>query len=248
MIHLLWTGGWDSTFRLLQILLEEKRAVQTHYIIDQRRVSRTKEIETQHEIRKWILDQYPHTRQLFLDTKYFTLEDILPDENLTNVYQNIIKRRHLGDQYEWLSRYCKQKGIQEMELSKEKFTTTAYDIEIVQFLYSEYTQEYKSEPYFDELSKNFRILFRYFTLPIMHLSKKDMLAISKQKNWYPALEKTWFCFYPVNNKTPCGLCKPCSLVIRDDFSWRIPLHRRLYRECKLMYRYLKRTLRQQHVS
>ena len=31
--HLFWTGGWDSTFRLLQLLLEENKIVQTHYVI-----------------------------------------------------------------------------------------------------------------------------------------------------------------------------------------------------------------------
>lgn len=199
-------------------------------------------METQNEIREWIFKNHPHTRPLFPETEFFTREGIQPDEKITETYHNILKRRHLGDQYEWLARYCKQEGIHNMEISKEKFTTTAYDIEIMQFLYPEYEEEFKSEPYFYELSENFRFLFRDFTFPIQDLTKRDMLAISKQKGWYPAMEKTWFCFYPVNNKTPCGLCKPCSLAIRDDFAWRIPLHRRVYRAVKLTYRFLKKNL------
>lgn len=35
--HLLWTGGWDSTFRVLQLLLCSRDAVQPHYIIDPER-------------------------------------------------------------------------------------------------------------------------------------------------------------------------------------------------------------------
>ena len=31
---LLWTGGWDSTFRLLSLLLREQREVQPYYILD----------------------------------------------------------------------------------------------------------------------------------------------------------------------------------------------------------------------
>ena len=30
----LWTGGWDSTFRVLYLVLVEKCQVQTYYIID----------------------------------------------------------------------------------------------------------------------------------------------------------------------------------------------------------------------
>ena len=33
-VKLLWTGGWDSTFRLLQLLLLYEKKVQPYYIID----------------------------------------------------------------------------------------------------------------------------------------------------------------------------------------------------------------------
>ena len=33
-IKLLWTGGFDSTFRILYILVVEKKHVQPYYIID----------------------------------------------------------------------------------------------------------------------------------------------------------------------------------------------------------------------
>src|SRR5688572_33020809 len=36
-VALLWTGGWDSTFRLLMLLLVERRAVQSYYIVDRLR-------------------------------------------------------------------------------------------------------------------------------------------------------------------------------------------------------------------
>jgi len=36
-VALLWTGGWDSTFRLLTLLLVERRVVQSYYIVDRPR-------------------------------------------------------------------------------------------------------------------------------------------------------------------------------------------------------------------
>ncbi len=33
-VPLLWTGGWDSTFRLLHLVIVEGHAVQPYYMID----------------------------------------------------------------------------------------------------------------------------------------------------------------------------------------------------------------------
>ena len=38
-INLFWTGGWDSTYRLLYLLIVEKKYVQPYYIIDLTRKS-----------------------------------------------------------------------------------------------------------------------------------------------------------------------------------------------------------------
>lgn len=50
--HLFWTGGWDSTFHLLQLLLDEYKAVQTYYLLDSTRASCPEEIETILTIKK----------------------------------------------------------------------------------------------------------------------------------------------------------------------------------------------------
>lgn len=243
MVHLFWTGGWDSTFRLLQILLEEKKPVQTHYIIDQRRASRTKEMETQQEIRRWLAEHYPYTAELFPGTNFFTLEDIKPDLEISDAYQKIIKRRHIGDQYEWLARYCKQNGIHEMEIGKEKFATFEYIRDYEHFLYPEFEEAFISEPDYESMKKNALVLFRDISMPLRHISKVDMLEISKQKKWLPVMEITWFCFNPVRDRIPCGLCNPCTYVIQNNFAWRIPKHRRVYRAGRLGYRYVKRMLK-----
>jgi len=33
-INLFWTGGWDSTFRLIQLVFVNKKTVHPYYIID----------------------------------------------------------------------------------------------------------------------------------------------------------------------------------------------------------------------
>ena len=45
-VHLLWTGGWDSTFRLLQLLLQQRVPVVPHYLVDDTRPSAQTELRT----------------------------------------------------------------------------------------------------------------------------------------------------------------------------------------------------------
>ena len=53
-VQLLWTGGWDSTFRLLTLLVLEQRRVQPYYVLDdeRRRRSVSAEREAMRRIRE----------------------------------------------------------------------------------------------------------------------------------------------------------------------------------------------------
>ncbi len=44
MKNVLWTGGWDSTFRVLELVIMKKEMVQPHYILDEDRASTQKEL------------------------------------------------------------------------------------------------------------------------------------------------------------------------------------------------------------
>ena len=50
---LLWTGGWDSTFRLLYHVLIDKQPVQPIYFINPDRQSLREELKSMALIRKW---------------------------------------------------------------------------------------------------------------------------------------------------------------------------------------------------
>lgn len=105
-INLLWTGGWDSTFQLLQLLLKYKSQVSPYYLIDANRSSTGKEILTMKEIKEYLFTEYPHTKSLLDSIQYINVEDIPLDENITNAYNSILKDDQLGIQYEWLARLC----------------------------------------------------------------------------------------------------------------------------------------------
>lgn len=86
MTHLFWTGGWDSTFRLLQLLLEEKKEVQPHYIVISQ-PSTGKEIDTMLMIRHELYRLYPETRDLLKPIKFESEGQIKPNNDITDIYE-----------------------------------------------------------------------------------------------------------------------------------------------------------------
>ena len=50
-VQLFWTGGWDSTFQLLRLLLDQRAPVVPYYLLRDRRTSTTHELEAMERIR-----------------------------------------------------------------------------------------------------------------------------------------------------------------------------------------------------
>ncbi len=89
--NLLWTGGWDSTFQLLQLLLVQRRQVTSFYLIDAERPSTGVELQTMKRIKERILKNYPHTRELLQPTRFFAAADVAPDVEITAAFQEARK-------------------------------------------------------------------------------------------------------------------------------------------------------------
>ena len=115
-VNLFWTGGYDSTFRLLQLVLEQGRTVQPHYIIDPTRQSLRNEVKAIREIKSLLFKRYPSVKGLILSTIIVELSDITPDVRVEQAYQELTRTHHIESQYIWLSRYCKQHHIYDMEV------------------------------------------------------------------------------------------------------------------------------------
>jgi len=78
------------------------------------------EFESMRYLREKITETYPETRELLLPTIHTELESINPDKQITESYLKVTYYRHLGDQYDWLTRFCKQHNIDKIELAAEK--------------------------------------------------------------------------------------------------------------------------------
>lgn len=219
----LWTSGWDSTFRLLQIILVEKHIVQPIYIIDESRKSLKNELFAIESILNKIKELYPNEYKSILPIIYFNKKDVVEDKAIKDSFSHILKQIKIGSQYEWLAYYCEQEKLKNVELSIDKD-------EISFSLFNFINPYLNSDNHIgtnENLNKNaVRTVFNYFKFPLFQTDKKEMLAISKKNNWLKIMQLTWFCHKPKNNN-PCGKCNPCKTVIMKGLGFRIPLKNRL---------------------
>ena len=70
-------------------------------------------------------------------------------------------------------------------------------------------------------------LFKYFRFSIIDLKKTDMKRIAEEEGFIEILNLTWFCHHPLPNGKPCGVCKPCIIVMNEDMAYRMPLQSRV---------------------
>ncbi len=227
--NLLWTGGWDSTYRLLELLLLEKRKVQPFYVIDNKRPSFNKELDTMSRIRDMIIKDWPETADRLMPAKVFGKDDIEPNAAITQLYNQIRKKERLGEQYEWLARMAAQLGINDLELSIETpLPHTFVGRHIRPFLARENPDDRTSyrllhKPALPEVS-----LFSCFKWPVIEITKLDMQANAIKYGFLHVMQQTWFCHRPNRLQKPCGVCMPCHIAILEGMGHRVPLTSRIY--------------------
>lgn len=232
---LLWTGGWDSTFRLLQLLLIEKREVQPYYIrfpgqetagseAPPRR-STGKEIETMDRIRQRLYKEYPYTKGLLLPTIYVDTRDIKTDKKIEKSYKAIKYEKYIGHQYVAIACFAEQNEIQQLELSVE-MEGHSHEVLEPHVHGSSITGVYELN---NEVSnEDVYNLYKNFSFPLLKYTKKEMAAVSQREGWMPFMKMTWFCHRPYFGKYPCGACNPCVSTYKSATEWRLPLFSRLF--------------------
>ena len=219
-INLLWTGGWDSTFRLLQLLLEKKREVQPYYLVSGIRKSTDIEIRTMDKIKEKLFKSYPFTQNLLLSTRYVNEAEVKIDHSISESYEIIKTQNYIGNQYVIIANFGKQFLMDGLELCIHLDDKAHEVLKPYAAVMSEDEQacrllECNSPTHLYQL-------FGYFTFPIFNYSKIDMEEIAKDQNWIELMNLTWFCHRPFFGKIPCGICNPCIYTIEEGLGSRIP--------------------------
>jgi hypothetical protein len=230
--YIFWTGGYSSTFILIQALIIEGYPVQPIYIkcqtLDdkfsiQGKQSQQKEIETMSRLRSTILTDYPHLKPMFLPTMY--VYSIKKDYDISNKFRQVYKQFSFFspdvNQFERLARFSihYDKNI-EIGLIK---TGTSLDYASSGIRINEGTKncqlnnkqellKLNNEPNNINPIKDYGNLdiFRSFRFPIIHMTKEDIKRLSARQKVVYLLQMTWTCWYPNNIGKPCNKCHQCS--------------------------------------
>lgn len=219
--HLLWTGGWDSTFRLLSLAMREHRPVQPYYVLDdvKLRPSVPAERHAMACIRDRLERSSPRAAALVLPTVECTLQQIAPNEDITQQFENSLRSAFIGGQYEWLARFCAERGIEGLELSIHR-DDRARDLllGLVDASRTRLDRRHAGDPRYE--------LFKYFRFPLFDKTKQQMRIEAIAAGFEDLMKLTWFCHRPAHGK-PCGRCNPCIYTIEEGLADRVPLRGRI---------------------
>lgn len=221
-VKLLWTGGWDSTFRLLQLAVFERRAVRPFYLIDLGRRSTKLEILAMERIREHLLADYPDLKGRIFPTRYAEVAGLSLNTSISGAYWRVVSRNFIGEQYDWLSRWRAANDIRNVELCIHRDDELHKAIERY---VAEFREDGRTVCRLDErfADTDEFLLFRHFSFPLFNLTKLDMLTTARAHGLGSYMEMTWFCHNPSSGATPCGICNPCRYAIEEGLGYRVPL-------------------------
>ena len=220
-VRVFWTGGWDSTFRVLYVTLVEGRRVEPHYIIDTRRPSSLCELRAIAGIRDLLRMCNKEANERVSNLHITPHNEIPIDSEITNSWKRLTQRIDLAKQYDFLARYAKSKNLTALELCVER---DEIDIK------GENDLSVFLEPYVEQTpSGTYRLkhgiagdeeIFARFEFPVFEYSKIQMGDIAKKNGFIEILEKSWFCHEPINGKA-CGMCNPCVSTVAQGMRYRL---------------------------
>lgn len=227
-VNLLWTGGWDSTFRLLQAIIVSKKKVSPYYLIDMGRKSVMHELRTMEKIRETLFRDFPHTQNQLEPLTLFLKDEIPMDEELSQAYDEMMQEMPMGVQYKWLANFCKVKGIRGLEISFEEHAgMPRYDFIRKHLALSGENHEKIHVADSKYSHTNFYRVFRDVHWPIIDVSRQKMEEIAREHHFLHILNQTWFCHQPIGKSMPCGICTPCIQVAEMGNRKRLPLRARI---------------------
>ena len=217
--YLYWTGGYDSTFRLCEMLIDEGKIVQPYYvtlILDNDcqteescnklwlRRNRKEEKEAIKKIVASIKSKFPHVAPNLMPVIY--IDNPINNDSFNYKYDlmfdkiDLWPKKRKRHQYLFLSKYPYYHkrnidigvlGIHE----KSKFA---------KFLK---TNLVKTADNFE--IKNKKHPLGYLRFPLYGRTKEDLLYKSQMSGYDDILKITWSCWFPKSG-SPCGKCPMCK--------------------------------------
>jgi 7-cyano-7-deazaguanine synthase in queuosine biosynthesis len=228
IISIFWTGGFDSTYRLIDLLLSGY-TVEPIYIAKRidGRFSIQRERKTMRKLRSEIIKTFPHAKEAFLKT--VQVRNLFIPETLAKLVRDIGfsgknrasewsvesgyahhvgQKAQLGKQYLYLGlvSLMHPRPI-EMSITNSPGRTTDFFKPIIgkgrlKRIDPAVLKDPENEP---------RALFRNVRFPIIDMSKLDMFKDAEKKGYVHLLYNTWSCWgkTDIHANESCGTCRNC---------------------------------------
>lgn len=220
-VDLFWTGGWVSTFRLLSALQMEEVRVRPHYVLDPSSPRTELEIDAMQHVRRAVQSWRPELAERLLPTASTSLDDLAEDDVGAARFERLSARAGLGRHYEWVSRYARHAGLDELEVGSHRGDPAVA-------LLGDELRRVREQPFATyrlapEAKDSDLGIFSRLTFPLADLTRGDMRRIALERGFLDTLDLTWFCTSP-RRGAPCGVCDKCHAAVVDGFGHMLPAH------------------------
>lgn len=115
-IEILWTGGFDSTFRVTQ-LSRLPVVIQPYYLSDNR-MSESYELNAISDCSE-LLKNKPKTKCVFKPLIIVKKNERIEDQQISNAFERICATDFMGGQYTWLACFAKEHPGIELSIHKD---------------------------------------------------------------------------------------------------------------------------------
>lgn len=220
--NVLWTSGWESTFRVADLILIKGKTVQPFYVIDENRPSTGMEQARMAEIRNQFYSKSNYTEGQLLPTIEYRKSQLPKNKEISASMHRLQQRGFLGSQYNFIATFALHYNMDDLELSIHKNDNAHKFLEgnvnRVTDTEGEVTYQLKE----DLGDPPLHTVFNRFLFPILEMTKLEMEAYAQEHDFKEIMENTWFCHRPIHNNQPCGICNPCIYTRKEGLGRRVP--------------------------
>lgn len=194
--NVFYSGGFDTTSYILECLLLRKIKVQPIVVqakcidgFSTRRSSEYHEEVSRNNFYKKFKERYPNLSHNLLDEIRY--ENVTLDNDTLNIGKDAF-----------------EKGIFSRPITQDLyFHQTAKDNNL------DVVVGYQKDDGFSNKDKQFYKNNLKFKIPIIEVSKKELLDTAIKNEYDSFLYETWSCWKPTKDNTPCGECPLCKITI-----------------------------------
>ena len=203
--EVLWTGGWDSTFRVVDLVLTHGAVVQPLYVLNPDRRSAIDEVRAMRRIRGRLAPRLADPGAL-RPLRIYAKDDYPVPKHVATRYAALRRRARTGSQYLWLAAVAEHHGWSGVELSITREDPPG-GLHRAVFARPGTADATLRE---DDHAR----LFAPWAFPLLAHTKAELGGLARDRGFEDLLLLRHFCFDPVLGRA-CGRCHPCRTARRE---------------------------------